>query len=285
MTVEAPPRPRMGLFLLFLVCGMSVVALAVSGVLIGLGIPVLAVAFLVVALRLRKSENHRDLWPTFFAFFIFAFVFPVRFILVGFVAQLAPLDSLAGVLLIPIALFLSVVVTIVVLTKVSGGTLSSLYVKRGDLRLGTLVGSVALIVLYAGAVVGFLWAFGASRGVTFGQLLSLTPAVLWLSVWNAPNEELWFRGLFLRKWEPYVGKKYANLLQAPMFALGHYVPEFTRFGSAFIVAFLALAFVAALGFAYVIQRTDSLLAATLAHIGADVPIYLAVLLGVTAAGV
>lgn len=74
------------------------------------------------------------------------------------------------------------------------------------------------------------------------------------------------------------------MLQAPMFALGHYVPEFTRFGTGFTAAFLLLAFVAGLGFGYLIQRTDSLVGATLAHIGADVSIYFPVLLGITTAG-
>lgn len=279
-------RSRVGLFVLFLTCGMAVVALAVSGNLIlEIGTQVLAAVFLIVALLLRKSERHRDLGPTFFAFFVFAFVFLARFAIAGLVAQVAPADTPAGELLVPIALFLSVVVTIVLLAKVSGRTLASLCVQRGDLRVGLVVGGLALLVLYVGAIVGFLLAFGASRGVSLGQLLSLTPAVLWLSVWNAPNEELWFRGLFLKEWEPHLGKKASNLLQAPMFALGHYVPEFTRFGPAFIVTFLALAFIAALGFGYLIQRTDSLLGATLAHMGADVSIFLPVLLGITAAGV
>ncbi len=283
---ERPLASRAKLFVVFLICGMSVVALAVSGnVVLELGTQLLAAIFLIVAVLLRRSPTHRDLWETFFAFFLLAFVFLTRFVLGALAAQVAPADTLAGEILVPIALFAAVVLPIVLLTKASGAPLSSLYLRRGNLRSGVLAGGLAFVVLYVGAIVGFLLAFGASRGVTLGQLLSLTPAVLYLAAWNAPNEELWFRGLFLKRWEPHVGKRGALLLQAPMFALGHYVPEFTRFGPVFVIAFLALAFLAALGFGYLMQRTDSLLGSTLAHIGADVSIYLPVLLGITTAGI
>lgn len=265
---------------------MAVVAFAVSGnLLLELLTQVLAAVFLVASLLLRRNPAHRDLWEPFFAFFVFSFVFLTRFVLAGVVAAVAPPDTLAGEIVVPIALFVAVVVPIVLLNRASGSSLHDLYVARGNLRQGLLVGGIALVVLYIGAIVGFVVVFGASRGVTMGQLLSLTPAVLWLSVWNAPNEELWFRGLFLKKWEPRIGARNALIIQAPMFALGHYVPEFTRFGPGFILAFLALAFVAALGFGYLMQRTDSLIGSTLAHIGADVSIYLPVLIGLTRAGV
>ncbi|MGC2289252.1 MAG: CPBP family intramembrane glutamic endopeptidase, partial [Thermoplasmata archaeon] len=165
-----------------------------------------------------------------------------------------------------------------------GWTMPSLFIQRGNLRSGLLSGVVVFVLLYVGIIAAYLLYFHGTDGVTLGKLLSATPLVFVLSLFNAPNEELWFRGLFLKRWERDVGARSANLLQAPAFTVAHYVPEFTRFGDAFLISFLLLAFAAAIGFGYMMQKTGSLLGSSIAHMGADVAIFMAVVLGITSAG-
>jgi membrane protease YdiL (CAAX protease family) len=281
MTIKGPGWIGM----LFLLGGVVVVALGVTGnFLLEIGTQVLAVGFLAAALLARRSPRFRGVWEILFAFFIFAFTFFTRFVAVLLVGRFVSASTVPGEIALSCTLFASVIATILLLTKAAGWSLSSLYVQRGNLRLGLLAGGLALVVLYVGILAGYLLYFHGTDGVTLGRLLSLTPLVLVLSAFNAPNEELWFRGLFLKRWEPHVGKRWANLLQAPAFVLAHYVPEFTRFGDGFVAGFLLVAFAAALSVGYLMQRTDSLLGPTLAHIGADVAIFMAVVLGLTSSG-
>ena len=70
----------------------------------------------------------------------------------------------------------------------------------------------------------------------------------------------------------------ANLLQAPVFALAHYNHEYAQFGFAFLASFMVITFLLGLGLGYLMQKTDGLLGPALAHAGADVGIYLAIIL-------
>ena len=91
--------------------------------------------------------------------------------------------------------------------------------------------------------------FGNSRGgrLTLAKFLSLTPALLVLVLLNGPREELWFRGLFLKKYEPLLGRRMSNLLQAPIFALAHYNHEYAQFGFVFLFSFVMITFLLGLG--------------------------------------
>jgi membrane protease YdiL (CAAX protease family) len=89
---------------------------------------------------------------------------------------------------------------------------------------------------------------------------------------NGLKEELLFRGLFLKKYETFLGSDSSNLLQAFIFSLAHLQPVITPF----VMIYLVLTFFLGLGFGEVIQRTDSLLGAILFHAAADIPVILAI---------
>jgi len=125
---------------------------------------------------------------------------------------------------------------------------------------------------------GFQFLYGNSHGISFGRLLSFTPLLLAAAALNAPKEELWFRGLILGKTQPLLGRSLSNLLQAPIFMLAHFEPQYAQFGDVFLLSFLALTFIAGVGFGYMIQKTDSLIGSSIAHAGADVGVYLLLLL-------
>jgi membrane protease YdiL (CAAX protease family) len=85
-------------------------------------------------------------------------------------------------------------------------------------------------------------------------------------------EELLFRGLFLRKLEPFFGKILSNLMIAFVFTVIHGSVNYT----ADQYLFLAILFPLALAWGYIMQKTDSLWGSILFHAGMDIPIMLGI---------
>jgi len=85
---------------------------------------------------------------------------------------------------------------------------------------------------------------------------------------NAINEELLFRGLFLRKLEPFLGAFSSNLLIAILFTLLHVGVDYT----ADTLMFLAILLPLGLALGYVTQKTDSIWGSVLIHAGVDIPV-------------
>jgi membrane protease YdiL (CAAX protease family) len=89
---------------------------------------------------------------------------------------------------------------------------------------------------------------------------------------NGAQEELLFRGLFLRKLEPFFGKFLSNCLIALVFTVLHKGSTYTS--SEYI--FLAILTPIALVWGYVMQKTDSVWGSILFHAGMDIPIFLGI---------
>jgi len=84
---------------------------------------------------------------------------------------------------------------------------------------------------------------------------------------NGVREELWFRGLFLKKYESILGVDASNFLQAIIFSQAHLGSQYTPF----LLIFLVITFFLGLAFGAVMQKTESLLGAVLFHAGTDIP--------------
>jgi membrane protease YdiL (CAAX protease family) len=104
-----------------------------------------------------------------------------------------------------------------------------------------------------------------SRGGMLNKLLSLSPWILIFVLANGFNEELLYRGLFLKRYEAFLGKGLSNLLAASVFTLAHvqvtYVSDLRQF--------LFILFPLALVWGYLMQKTDSLWGSVIFHAGAD----------------
>ncbi len=85
-------------------------------------------------------------------------------------------------------------------------------------------------------------------------------------------EEVLFRGLFLRKLEPFYGKVISNLLVAFVFTVLHRAATYT----ADQYLFLAILFPLALAWGYIMQKTDAVWGSILFHAGMDIPIILGI---------
>ncbi len=273
---------RSELFLLFFLSGLSILAtvlLIKDDVVSAVSQITLAAIFLLASLVAKRRERFERYWEVFFAFFVFTVVIVIRNLAISpsFDSQYG--SSINGQILIQLVDTLSVIIPIIALTKISGRSLSSIYVKKGNLKLGLITGLGIFVIFYIATLGGFQLIFASSgRGLSLTKFLSLTPVLLVLVLLNGPREELWFRGLFLGKYEPLLGRRMSNLLQAPIFAVAHYNHEYAQFGFTFLVSFVTITFLLGVGLGYLMQRTDGLLGPSLAHAGADVGIYLAIIL-------
>lgn len=159
-----------------------------------------------------------------------------------------------------------VILPIILLTIASRGKLSSIFLSKGNLKLGSTVGLAVLVILYLlSAAIAIPVA-----GMSPGQFLFLTPYLLVLALANGFKEELWFRGLFLNKYEPLLGFRLSNLLQAPIFAASVVEAEF----SSVLIGIVLVSFFLGLGLGYLMRKTGSILGSSLCEAGSVIPIFL-----------
>jgi len=272
---------RLGLFLLFLLCEAVILIFGShyfdvfptnKNLAFNLGI---SAVFLGISLWLRIDKHWHKYWQVAFAFFIASVAYPIaayfdpliRAVLDGFAVTV---DTSKGLAIEKVCEMLLKVVPIFVLVKLSGGDLASVFVKRGNLRLGMGIGLLVFFFLAPAA-----FAFGAQR---FTSMDTLTAAVVWglvFSITNGFMEELWLRGIFLKHLEPLLGINGSVWLTSIVFGLMHgmafyFMPAVLPF---FVVNTLALG----LGCGYLMMKSDSIWGATLIHTASDFFLFIAVL--------
>lgn len=162
-----------------------------------------------------------------------------------------------------------IILTVVALTLLSGGTLGSIYIQKGLLKLGLLIG-FALFLLAAAGSTFMAYDLFKGRELTTERIMSWLPWLLIFVLANAAQEELLFRGLFLRKLHPFFGNFVSNLLIMFVFTLLHYGATYASNDMKFAAAVALLA----LAWGYLTQKTNALWAAILFHAGMDIPILL-----------
>jgi membrane protease YdiL (CAAX protease family) len=272
---------RAGFFLLFLLLGLLLfvvfnhIRLTLPKSIDGIGRVIMILSFLALALLARRSRRFEKYWPILFSCFIAALATAVDYYLPSRDGLLQILHisitTPAGIALDKLDSSLILIVTIILLTKVSGADLGSIYLRKGNLRLGLIIGLTAFVVAAAGAIPVSELFFGG-KDLTLEKVLPWTPWILIFVLGNAFNEELLFRGLFLQKYGPFTGRFSANLVIAIPFALHHtgvsYTPD--------VWMFLAILLPLALAWGFVMQKTDSVWGSILFHAGTDIPIVLGI---------
>ncbi|MGD9029314.1 MAG: CPBP family intramembrane metalloprotease, partial [Anaerolineae bacterium] len=163
-----------------------------------------------------------------------------------------------------------VVSVIVLLTRLSRGGLYSIYVQKGDVRLGLIIGLTAFVLAAVGSF-PMATLFNA-QDLTLARIVLWIPWILIFVLANATMEEIMFRGLFLRKLQPFYGEFASNLMVAFVFTLIHGAATYTADQR----IFLAILFPLALAWGYVMQRTDAVWGSILFHAGMDIPIILGI---------
>jgi len=236
---------------------------------------VVSAVFLAVALWFKFDQRWNRYWQIAFAFFIASVAYPfsaffdswIRTVLNWFAVTT---DTSQGIAIEKICEMLLKTIPILVLVKLSGANFASVYIKRGDLKLGLGIGALVFFFL---APASFM--FAAQR---FTSMDTLVAAVVWGLVFSFANgfmEELWLRGIFLKRFAPMIGINGAVWVTSIIFAFMH--------GFAFYFNPMALIFFVintlALGLAcgYLMMKSDNLWGAVLIHAASDFFLFVAVL--------
>jgi membrane protease YdiL (CAAX protease family) len=270
---------RIYLFVLLLICGISLPSLSgllvfpfsvVPTELILAYAIILSVVFLSTALLMQSRKYLIGYWQIIFAFFIASLA-----IFFDLLINM-PANTMSGLVLDMLVSTSIIVSTIILLTKISGNTLGSIFLKKGNIKLGLIFG-------LAGFFFFALTSIPAAQYLFQGQNLNLDKVIAWLPwimpivLLNGVREELLYRGLFLKKFEPKLGLKASNLLQALIFSLSHSVAGVgLNAYTPFIWVLVIFTFALGLTWGYIMQRTDSVLGSILFHAGTDIPIFLGI---------
>ena len=223
--VPAPETrpPRGASFVLFLFSGLFLFELeffAFSGgsrifhIATFVGLPLL---FSIVTLLIRRSPRFIAYWPAFFSYSIVAVALSLMSLMDGWPARLG-LDpkSPKGMALGKLSDAVAFIVIVVVLTRVFRVSLGSIYLQKGQAPSRSHHWRRWLRNM---ATFGVLEA--RSMDISTARVIQWAPWILLFVLSNGFFEELMFRGLFLKKFEPLVGPRLANLLTALIFAIGH----------------------------------------------------------------
>jgi membrane protease YdiL (CAAX protease family) len=266
---------RAGLFALFLVCGLLVFVFGVdyhsrfwtntSGA-FKVGVSAL---FLVATLALQRSEGGRRYWPMAFAFLAASLANITTWYLYdplqGWLQNLtgAGTDTPQGLMLgklVDVGLRLAPMLAAL---WVVGDDLGSVYVRRGKFKWSVTLGGLALANLLATSI-----AVAASRDADLTVVFASLPWWFAFSAANAFMEEIWFRGLFLKRLEPALGATGAIWLTTLIFGISHLFATYIEPSGILIFGVITLT----LGFAWglLMQKTDTLWGSVLFHLAGDV---------------
>lgn len=257
---------QLKLFILFLICGLSIFVfpLFFLGIIKIIYVIVVSVLFFIIMMLLYTMKQLENYFHILFAFSLSALVY-------SFILYWGPGDTIEHKVFSIFLTTVVVVIPIIFLTKITGNDLGSIYLKKGNLRLGLIIGCSTFLLFLITAIPVSIWIFGGQE-ITADRLIYLAPWILVFIFLNALREELLFRGFFLKKYEEFLGADNSNLLQALIFSLAHiYIPL-----NPFLPIYLVLTFFLGLAFGAVMQKTDSILVSILFHAGADIPVILAV---------
>ncbi len=273
---------RSGLFTLFLLCAIVVFVLGANHYTV---FPTnrnlyyecgITAFFLVTAIVLRRIPRFRYYWQIAYAFFTAAAVILVttltvdlRDALFRWVGIAPNTNSVAGAGKVFEALM--TIGTILLLSRLAGINLGSLYVRRGNLKLGLLIGLGALLNFMTSSLM-----FNAGR---YSSMEKLGSAILWglvFSLFNGFLEELWLRAQFLRKLVPVLGLGTSIVLTSLWFGPFH-VSGLMYMQPEAIPFYMVNTFTFAVAWGYLMHRTDSWIAPGLMHAASDFFLFITML--------
>ena len=234
--------------------------------------------YIGLALYVRKREPMGKFWRVAFALAIFTIAMSLANELGRALGELIlpPSNAMSALTFYWFLQTLLPAAAIILLTRISGDGLGSLYLKRGNLKSGLIIGIGAFLII---SVVSFsplgINAITHDPTLTFGDILPWIPWIVGSVLCNGFREEILFRGLFLKKFDAVLGKRMGNILQTLFFALPHFgVAYATRFYGN--VGVILATFIIGLTMGYLTRKTDSLLAPSLVHAGLDIIVWLGI---------
>jgi len=275
---------QLGLFILFLICGLAIFLFGSyyydifptnKNLTFNLAV---SAAFLAATLWFRYDKRLTKHWQIAFAFFIASVAYPFTAIFDSWIRAAlgwfaVTTDTSKGQAIEKICEMLLKTVPIILLVKLSGADMESVFIKRGNLKMGLGIGALVFFFLTPASFM-----FAAQR---FTSLDTLIAAVVWGLVFSFTNgfmEELWLRGIFLKRFEPMLGINAAVWLTSIVFALMHGFAFY--FDPAALIFFVVNTLALGLACGYLMIKSDNIWGAMLIHAASDFFLFIAVLANV-----
>jgi membrane protease YdiL (CAAX protease family) len=265
------PGYRVGLFLLFMAVSFVVFVVGHST-----WIPYewrlaaragLSLVFLATTIGLRRSERLRPFWPISLAYLAVSLGLLLALILGRWLPDPNSLASspMMGLTLGKLFDVVAVVLPMLLLPRLAGEDFGALYLQRGRLGRSLLLGLLVSAATFIPFVL--LGGLASVRSVDTAVVVAALPWIAIFALANSFMEELWFRGLFLRKYQVFLGAAGALWLTALSWSLFHLVVDY--FAGVQLVMFVAVDVLLGLAYGWITQRTNTLWGAVLAHAAAD----------------
>lgn len=273
---------RLSWFLIFLACGLLIFVVfshyrpLLDDRADGIGRIITALILLAAAWFTRRSDKFKAYWLIPFAFFTALAAISIDYYL-GLSKWILPAlgvveESPAGLGIDKLESSLLGISVILVLNWLAGQKAEALYIRRGNLRLGLLIGFIAFAAMVASVIPVTEWFF-RGKDLSWERILPWAPWVLIMVLSNAAYEELVFRGLLIGKMEPFLGKLATNIATTIPFVLMHASTSY----STDQVIFLALQLLPlSLAWCWLMQKTNSIWGSILFHAAMDIPIFVGI---------
>ena len=261
---------RAGVFVVLLACGLLVFVPAYisSEILVYVRLGT-ALAFLAVGVLFKRGERLREYWQIPLALGTAAAAMLISAYwgdwLLGMLG--VSLDTVSGIALSKLSEALWISLSIVAVTVLFGVDMGTIFLKRGKLKQGLLIGLLAFVLL---AVIAVIQA--NAQGTTLQNLVRLSPWMLIFVLANGFMEEFLYRGLFLKRYDPVLGRHLSNLVTALVFVTIHAQVTYTPNRLPFLIGLFFLALL----WGALMQKTDSVIGSALFHAGADTLIILGI---------
>ena len=157
---------------------------------------------------------------------------------------------------------IAIVIPVLVLTLVFRDKLSSLYIQRGRARLWIIISLSTFVFL---VIAGLLLSLQKN---SLERIISIIPWLFGFSVFVGLMEELYFRGLFLKRFEPFLGIHLSIFLTSLMFSIPHMFVRYIQ-GIEMSLILFVITFLIGMALGYIIYKTKSIWGAIIIHIGLD----------------
>jgi membrane protease YdiL (CAAX protease family) len=234
-------------------------------------------AFLLAAVLFKRSVELAKFWPLAYAFFVASIYNLVADLVGGYEPVIlrwfgTSQGTNAGMGLGKLYEMLMAVIPFIALTLLSGADLHSIYLAKGNINYKWGFGIAALFLInYLTSVLMF---FGTGyQGSNIGSV------ILWGLVFGFGNsilEELWVRGLFMKKLLPLIGVTGTIILTSTWFGAMHflgvvYMPAFA------IPIYVVNTITMGIACGILMVKTDSIWGAFGLHAAADLFLFIAML--------
>ena len=181
------------------------------------------------------------------------------------------IDQPIGFSLLKLSECVLAVIIVILFTKISGFDLTTLYIQKGNLKKGLTTGLISFVIAAVGSFLISPLFFGA-HDLSLSKIVAWLPWILVFVFSNSINEELLYRGLFLKKLEPLYGKLLSNGIIVLVFTALHVGVTYSADQLMLLFILIPLAFT----WGYITQKTESLIASVLFHAGMDIAIILGI---------